>query len=417
MEGFGGDLFGGVDFTNRKKKKRSSVSRRPISDSQKFSQSCTFLHQSPQQLDSGCDGGEHNFQATTVYSDGLKSENKLKKLKLKLGGVTHTIHTKYASESSPIYDVPQPREKLLLEDSAFGNDHSSREKVPCESVFINETFKHEPVRKSRRVPKRRILDIGIDEDDDDADEEIRYLGRLNSSKFTLHGRQRKDEVYGLSNLGKEGVAKFRSEKFYEDEEYMEDEEPLSDDEVAYKSKKMGFIEVRSKTGVGLIEFPDGLPSIPKKQKAKLSEVEQQMKKAEAAQKRRIQSEKAAREAEAEAIRKILGQDSVRKKKEDKMKKLQDEIVQGRNANSSRLSSNTIRWIFGPAGTTVIFSDDIGLPNLFNSLPCSYPPPREKCAGPNCTNVYKYRDSKSKLPLCSLHCYKAIQGKMQAVVTC
>jgi hypothetical protein len=40
--------------------------------------------------------------------------------------------------------------------------------------------------------------------------------------------------------------------------------------------------------------------------------------------------------------------------------------------------------------------------------CSYPPPREKCAGPSCTNPYKYRDSKSKLPLCSLQCYKAME---------
>lgn len=91
------------------------------------------------------------------------------------------------------------------------------------------------------------------------------------------------------------------------------------------------------------------------QKEKLSEVEQQLKKAEAAQRRRMQSEKAAREAEvclptmscfmfiiswhfsekwsyiiifqAEAIRKILGLDSGRKKKEDKMKKQRDELAQ------------------------------------------------------------------------------------------
>lgn len=41
---------------------------------------------------------------------------------------------------------------------------------------------------------------------------------------------------------------------------------------------------------------------------------------------------------------------------------------------------------------------------------SYPPPREKCVGPNCEKAYKYRDSKSKLPLCSLSCYKAISRK-------
>jgi hypothetical protein len=48
---------------------------------------------------------------------------------------------------------------------------------------------------------------------------------------------------------------------------------------------------------------------------------------------------------------------------------------------------------------------------------SYPPPREKCAAPSCTNPYKYRDSKSKLPLCSLHCYKTIHEKMQPLTAC
>ena len=48
---------------------------------------------------------------------------------------------------------------------------------------------------------------------------------------------------------------------------------------------------------------------------------------------------------------------------------------------------------------------------------SYPPPRERCAGPSCPNPYKYRDSKSKLPLCSLQCYKAVQQKMAAETIC
>ncbi|KAJ4844232.1 hypothetical protein Tsubulata_027626 [Turnera subulata] len=63
------------------------------------------------------------------------------------------------------------------------------------------------------------------------------------------------------------------------------------------------------------------------QKEKLTEVEQQLKRAEALQRRRMQVEKANRESEAEAIRKILGQDSTRKKREDKIKKRQEELAQ------------------------------------------------------------------------------------------
>lgn len=102
--------FNGVNFTVRKK--RSSVSRRPCSDSQKFSQTHTLLPQFTQSLGSAYNEEESEAK---VGSDGLRSENKLKKLKLKLGGVTHTIHTKYASESSPCFDISQPQEKFLLQ--------------------------------------------------------------------------------------------------------------------------------------------------------------------------------------------------------------------------------------------------------------------------------------------------------------
>ncbi|KAJ6710605.1 INO80 COMPLEX SUBUNIT B [Salix koriyanagi] len=144
------------------------------------------------------------------------------------------------------------------------------------------------------------------------------------------------------------------------------------------------------------------------QKDKLTEIEQQLKKSEAAERRRLQVEKAARESEAEAIRKIRGQDSSRKKQEEKMKKRLVELAQEKAVTAQMLASSTIRWVMGPSGTVVTFPKDMGLPSIFDSKPCSYPPPREKCAGPSCTNPYRYRDSKSKIPLCSLQCYKAME---------
>ncbi|KAJ4833822.1 hypothetical protein Tsubulata_022424, partial [Turnera subulata] len=93
------------------------------------------------------------------------------------------------------------------------------------------------------------------------------------------------------------------------------------------------------------------------------------------------------------------------------------LTQAKAAKADTLGSNTVRWITSPTGTVVIFSNDIGLPSIFNSGSCSYPPPREKCAGPDCTNAYKYRDSKLRLPLCSLNCYKAIHGKVHPAITC
>lgn len=124
-------------------------------------------------------------------------------------------------------------------------------------------------------------------------------------------------------------------------------------------------------------------------------------------------EKAARESETAAIRKILGLDADKKKAEKE--KAQAEKVKA--ANHQKLEGNTVRWTYGPNGTVVTFPENVDLPSILHSKPCSYPPPREKCAGPSCTNPYKYRDSKSNLPLCSLQCYKAVQGSACQVRSC
>ncbi|KAL6964651.1 hypothetical protein U1Q18_035707 [Sarracenia purpurea var. burkii] len=439
------------------------------------------------------------------------SDNKVKKVRLKVGGVTRTIHANSMSggvsmggssstKSSRSSDTPHPRKKLILQDTS-DEDHSSspekasgfrgvpwkddsrsdlsamnsnslRRKKPVESVYSRQPDKCEPVRKSKRIPKKRCLDGAFDDEEEDDDDELRYLEKLKTSKkLALDYRAQYEDVDevgsqkklkiskvlrrnvdGVCNVdagdnissrsGKE-VKKSRSERASEDTDYMEEEELASDGEPETKrkkqrrdlvdllgdSKKEMAITTRQRalqtvkdispnSGASLIEFPNGLPPAPpKKQKEKLTEVEQQLKKAEAAQRRKMQVEKAARESEAEAIRKILGQDSSRKKREDKMKKRQEELAQERATNAITLAANTVRWVISPTGSVVTFPNEMGLPNIFEPKACSYPPPREKCAGPSCTNPYKYRDSKSKLPLCSLQCYKAIHEKVQHVTAC
>ncbi|XP_042517871.1 nucleolar protein dao-5-like [Macadamia integrifolia] len=460
-------------------------------------------------LGNGKSGESRNSGQSVVGSDGIGNESKLKKVKLKVGGVTRTIHAKSTSDvafgggssikSSRASDAPRPRQKLILQDNSDDDnsppppekssglqgipwkdfsrsgfslgkrDDSSKGKMSEDSG--RHTDKSEPVRKSKRVPKRRVLDDAFDEDAED--EEIRYLERLKTSKSTAdYGAEYEDdedegsrkhkrilkvsnskvfngeydedvEEYGSSRSGKDGKKKSRLDRVSEDTDYVDEEEPASDGEPEAKRKKLrkesvdtlmeskketslttrqramqSGKDVTSGTGASLIEFPNGLPPAPpRKQKEKLSEVEQQLKKAEAAQRRRMQVEKAARESEAEAIRKILGQDSSRKKREDKNKKRRDELAQEKAANAITLASNTVRWIMGPTGTVVTFPKEVGLPSIFDTKPRSYPPPREKCAGPSCSNTYKYRDSKTNLPLCSLQCYKAIHENMQSVTSC
>ncbi|KAM1038632.1 hypothetical protein ACFX13_034025 [Malus domestica] len=414
-----------------------------------------------------------------VVSDCSENENKVKMVKLKVGGVTRTIQAKSSSDgasavgpssvkSSRISDTPRPRQKLILQEDSDDNPSLSSDKESgLRGVPQKDTSKsvahvgkvEELVRKSKRVPKRRFLDAV-----DDDDMEVRYLEKLKTSKVTSdytaeynedeERKTRKERKistvmkgsgigpsvdladYGIPRSGKDGK-KFRVGSVSDVTDYVEEEEePVSDGEPNTKMKKVRkeFVEsssynkemtvttrqralktgknVSSSLGASVIEFPNGLPPAPpKKLKEKPGALEQQIKKAEAAERRRMQVEKATRESEAEAIRKILGQDSSRKKREDKIKKWQEDMAQERAANAFILPPDSVRWVMGPSGSVVTFPNEMGLPAIFDSKPCSYPLPREKCAGPYCTNPYRYRDSQSKLPLCSLQCYKAIHEKM------
>ncbi|GLT66256.1 hypothetical protein SLA2020_386300 [Shorea laevis] len=532
MEGFGGLGFSNVSSATRKK--RSSTSRRPRNEAQQQSEfhDISSLSSTPpsdnnliniedgKQGDSDEASNDGTFQGGNewkqsgllaptnwksmsndgsfgVVSDGLENEKKVKKVKLKVGGVTRTIDAKSVTDGSSsgkstrFSGASHSLQKFVIQD--ISDDHPSliREKGnglrgapwkdssqsslsagkidPSSGRASDDSFstKYDTLRKSKRVPKKRLLEGVLDDDEDD--DEIRYLEKVRTTRTTAdYGVDYEDdegdrklrkiskvlkrdmhalydmelENYPSSRLGKDGK-KSRSARASEDTDYVEEEESVSDVEPENRKKKarketidlLGDSkkemtvttrqralqtgkEISSSLNVNQIEFPNGLPPAPpKKQKEQLSEVEQQLKKAEAAQRRRMQVEKAARESEAEAIRKILGQDSSRKKREDKMKRRQEELAQEKAANATVLKSDSVRWVIGPSGTVVTFPDEIGLPSIFDAKPCSYPPPREKCAVPSCTNPYKYRDSKSKLPLCSLQCYKTIHEKTSPVTAC
>jgi hypothetical protein len=45
------------------------------------------------------------------------------------------------------------------------------------------------------------------------------------------------------------------------------------------------------------------------------------------------------------------------------------VMQGKAANAITLASNTVRWVLGPTGTIVTFSEDMGLPSIFDPVRC------------------------------------------------
>lgn len=441
--------------------------------------------------------------------------------KVKVDGVRHTVHAnstgnaggikKSGAEGSSVFAKPpnasegrRRRQRLILQEDSDNEDdfpvsveirelpkrkpqvnmwasiakmdiHPAKEDqkgdlvdevTPGKQVKLtNNVAANQPVRKSSRIPKKRVLDGAYNMDDDaeralqnkssrttkkcvrngeyDEDEECETLQRRSSRipkkrmldveyeedvQVQQHKRRRKRSKYqtdsehlyyedaeeaaawrdkdtGKTDVDLEGM-KNRSEKEQEvGNSIVEDDKevPLTARQRTMQSCK----DAGSEVGANLIEFPGGLPQTTRrKRKEILSEVEQQLKKTEAAQKRKLQLEKAANAAQAEAIKKILGKDSSKKKRADKLQKQRDAMAQRKVASDMSLASNGVRWVMGPSGTVVTFSENTGLPSIFNN-PCRYPPPREKCAGPFCNNTYKYRDSRTNLPLCSLQCYRAM----------
>ncbi|XP_009142545.1 hepatoma-derived growth factor-related protein 2 [Brassica rapa] len=358
--------------------------------------------------------GRINGKATALGE--LEGETKRMKLKI-------SVHANGSSRKSS-----KPVNDTTNNDLEESSDSPLDRKAGLEGVNRNpekdETGRSKQggpsgsVRKSKRAPKKRVF-----ESNDDSDDEIRYLEKLKYRNVSVCNEETESVRRLLKPSNGEQKNKTASEKVSEEMDYEEEElDSVADEkEIGNEVKRQSTMTSRQRTLASAsgkssaIEFPDGLPpTTSRRKKENLSEMEQQLKKAEAAQRRKVQIEKAARESEAEAIRKILGQDSSRKKREDKIKKRLDELAQEKAAHEERASTSYIRTIMGPNGTTVSFPID-KVPSLFDPKPFSYPPPRENCAGPSCTNSYKYRDSKTKLPLCSLKCYKAVQQQQTAPV--
>lgn len=397
---------------------------------------------------------------SSLSSDGIENKTKVKKVTLKVAGVRHIMDTNSAgttSSSSSGTPVPQPKCTLKgnpVDDCSLGGktgcglqgipwkdfskvgfslwkEDSSIGKLPSK----NQSGKQEdPVCNSRRAPKKHVMDGAFDVEDDD--NEIRFLEKLKNSKLTSGHKYDYESDKRHKKLSKiSQICGDRKRKSPHGETDHEEEEEAINGNTDAKAKKKVRKEpfgsavepIREMTlmtrrralqsgkdpSTGLVEFPNGLPSPPRKKKETLTEVEQQLKKAEAAKRRRLQNEKAERESQEEAIRKILGQDSGRLTKEEKKKKRQEELAKEKAAEALRRAANSIRLDMGPNGSTVTFPNEMGLPEIFNSKPNGYPPPREICAGPSCSKPYKYRDSKTMLPLCSLQCYKLVQGNFQS----
>ncbi|XP_061345971.1 uncharacterized protein LOC133291686 [Gastrolobium bilobum] len=217
-------------------------------------------------------------------SNAVRSENRVKKVKLKVGGVTRTIQVNFASngtsgsgstmKSSRSSDASRPRQKQQSNSDdnnspsdkrsglqgvpwkdfskggfGRGKEESLMGKISGKNASGKQGDKSEPVRKSKRVPKRGVLDDEFG--DDNEDDEIRYLEKLKASKVSavyrdeeeLSKKRRKlSSVSNMENVsssrsGKDGKKRSRSDKMYEDTDYEDEEESVSDGDLEDKKKK------------------------------------------------------------------------------------------------------------------------------------------------------------------------------------
>lgn len=197
----------------------------------------------------------------------------------------------------------------------------SRNRAPYETMTTKQPVSNEPVRKSKRVLKRRSIGEVMDDGSDDNDEEVRYLEKVRKSRVNTNfvvededddGGSRKqvkissvlkrnvEDLYDVnagdyrSTSSRKENKKSRPGRVSEDVDYLEEEEPVSDGEPEINKKKprresidvMGDSkkemtvttrrralqagkDVSSSAGASLIEFPNGLPPVPPRSKYKL----------------------------------------------------------------------------------------------------------------------------------------------------
>lgn len=119
------------------------------------------------------------------------------------------------------------------------------------------------VRKSKRAPKKRVVDS-----DDDSDDELRYLEKLKYRNASVCNEETESgrKQSGITNGENSGKGKAVSEKASEDMDNEEEVESVADEkEIGVEMKRESNLTSRQRALASAsgrssaIEFPDGLP--------------------------------------------------------------------------------------------------------------------------------------------------------------
>lgn len=194
-------------------------------------------------------------------------------------------------ESSDEYPSPPLNKKGNLQGhpwkdfskNSFSFGREEMGKTSAKNSHERQGEKSDSVRKSRRIPKKRVLDGEFDEDDEDA--EIRYLEKLKSSKMSgykdLESHSTRKSQKGVKVEITDDVGRRDPRK--RDTDYEVEEVLSSDGEADGKKKKkqkrdLAELPIDNKreialttrqrallskdapaSGASQVEFPNGLP--------------------------------------------------------------------------------------------------------------------------------------------------------------
>ena len=155
------------------------------------------------------------------------------------------------------------------------------------------------------------------------------------------------------------------------------------------------LTARQRTISGLVESE--LLELPYYDKPKELTEEMRAKKAELALQRRIHNQQQLEKNKAETIKKLLSRQTPAKKKEE------------RNTSRYNPDLSYISYVSNHNGITLTYPESAKVDLRASAITESYSPrDKPECAVSLCSATSKYRDPRTRLPYCSLQCYKVIK---------
>ena len=251
---------------------------------------------------------------------------------------------------------------------------------------------------------------GNDEEDDDSEDEDEEEGDEEESEDDVNdddSQERVEEGDTLETV-EEGVSSEKSvdKKGTTSGVYADDDEEkwlealekgdLDDGGRLKKEQNKGMMTARQRALKGeALEGENDLKELPMYSEKSLEQNEEaERKKKLRARKRKQQMDRQIEEDKATTIDKLLRKGQQKEKKDKWGAK---HVIDGPH----------VRYINNSQGISLSYSGDVNypLPNISKPLPTIT---QVYCSVDGCSNIKKYSCSKTKLPVCSLTCYKAVQ---------